>query len=158
MTDGHQPTQVPESGTLDLDQLGRRLLVDMPDALVVSDREGLIRVWNDAAERIFGFSSDEAIGGSLDIITPEGLRARHWTGYHETMKTGRTRYGAGDLLSVPAICKDGRRISVQFSIMPIDDGEGGLSGVAAIMRDVTRDFDERKALRAKLAQKADGGA
>ncbi|WP_339950729.1 PAS domain S-box protein [uncultured Albimonas sp.] len=132
--------------------LGARLVEEMSDALVVSDREGAIRVWNKAAERIFGFSEAEALGESLDIITPERLRARHWQGYDQTMRTGRTRYGAGDLLSVPAICKDGRTISVQFSILPLTDADGEMQGVAAIMRDVTDDFAERKALRAELAQ------
>lgn len=93
----------------------------MPDALVVSDRDGIIRVWNHGAERIFGFSEQEALGQSLDIITPERLRKRHWQGYETTMKTGKTKYGAGELLAVPAIRKDGAQISVQFSIMPIHD-------------------------------------
>ena len=68
------------------------------------------------------------------------------------MKTGKTRYGAGDLLSVPALCKDGRRISVQFSILPFSDSDGSLVGIAVIMRDVTADFDERKKLRSELAE------
>ncbi len=133
-------------------ELGRRLAVEMPDALVVSDREGLIRFWNAGAERIFGFSIAEALGQSLDIITPENLRARHWTGYHETMHTGRTRYGEGDLLSVPALRKDGVRISVQFSILPLKGAGGDLEGVAAVMRDVTADFEERKSLRREMAE------
>lgn len=147
MSQDHTPVNLfaPET-------LGARLVEEMSDALVVSDREGAIRVWNKAAERIFGFSEAEALGESLDIITPERLRARHWQGYEQTMRTGRTRYGAGDLLSVPAIRKDGRTISVQFSILPLNDAEGEMQGVAAIMRDVTEDFAERKALRAELAR------
>lgn len=132
--------------------LGLRLVAEMPDALVVSDSQGIIRVWNAGAERIFGYPADEALGASLDIITPERLRARHWHGYDETMRTGRTRYGGGDLLSVPAIRKDGSAISVQFSILPLAAADGGLAGVAAIMRDVTGDFAERKAMRAEIAR------
>lgn len=135
---------------MNIDELGERLVAGMPDALVVSDAEGLIRVWNAGAERIFGFTRSEALGQSLDIITPERLRARHWTGYAETMRTGKTRYGAGDLLSVPALRKDGAQISVQFSILPLPDGQGGLGGIAAIMRDVTADFEERKRLKKEL--------
>lgn len=134
------------------DELGRLLVDAMPDALIVADAEGRIRHWNTGAERIFGFSRGEAIGRSLDIITPEQLRARHWAGYRKTMETGRTRYGAGDLLSVPALRKDGRRVSIQFSILPLPDGHGGLAGIAAIMRDVTAEFEERKRLRAELAR------
>lgn len=132
---------------MDRDKLARELLDGMPDALVVSDRDGIIRVWNHGAERIFGFSEHEALGQSLDIITPERLRKRHWQGYETTMQTGKTKYGAGELLSVPAIRKDGAQISVQFSIMTIHDEAGALSAIAAIMRDVTADFEERKRLR-----------
>jgi PAS domain S-box-containing protein len=137
-----------------IEELGRRLVEDMPDALIVADADGLIRFWNGGAERIFGFASAEAIGRSLDLITPENLRARHWAGYRRTMQTGETRYGAGDLLSVPAIRKDGRRISVQFSILPLKAAGGGLDGIAAIMRDVTADFEERKRLRQELSRAA----
>lgn len=104
---------------MDREQIARKLFEGMPDALVVADRKGLIRVWNGGAERIFGFAEGEALGQSLDIITPERLRERHWNGYEATMRTGQTKYGAGDLLSVPAIRKDGAQISIQFSIVPL---------------------------------------
>ncbi len=136
---------------MNLADLGQLLVEEMPDALVVADAEGIIRVWNAGAERIFGFSRTEAVGQSLDIITPENLRDRHWAGYRRTMMTGETRYAAGDLLSVPAIRRDGSRISVQFSILPLRGEGDGLAGIAAIMRDVTADFEERKRLRRELA-------
>ena len=135
---------------MDRDQIARKLFEGMPDALVVADREGIIRVWNGGAERIFGFAEGEALGQSLDIITPERLRERHWIGYEATMRTGQTKYGAGDLLSVPAIRKDGAQISIQFSIVPLRGEDGDLQAVAAIMRDVTEDFEERKRLRRAL--------
>lgn len=135
---------------MDVDALARRLIEEMPDAVVVADADGTICFWNAGAERIFGFARAEAIGQSLDIITPENLRARHWAGYRRTMATGETKYGAGDLLSVPATHKDGRRISVQFTVFPLSDPSGGLSGIAAVMRDATREFDERKALMREL--------
>ncbi len=135
---------------MDLERLARTLLDGLPDGLVVSDRDGIIRHWNSGAERIFGFAASEALGQSLDIITPERLRARHWTGYNRTFATGQTKYGAGDLLSVPAIRKDGKKISVQFSILPIRDDSGQLTEIAAIMRDVTAEFEERQKLRRVL--------
>jgi PAS domain S-box-containing protein len=122
----------------------------MPDALVVADREGIIRVLHGDAERIFGFAAGEVLGRSLDIITSERLRERHWVGYEATMRTGQTKYGAGDLLSVPAIRKDGTEISIQFSIIPLRSEEADLQAVAAIMRDVTEDFEESKRLRRAL--------
>lgn len=136
---------------MNLDNLGQQLITDMPDALIVSDAEERIHVWNAGAERIFGFSAEEAIGQFLEIIIPENLRKRHSDGYRETMATGKTRYGAGDLLAVPALHKDGHRISIQFSILPLRDQDGNLDGIAAIMRDVTEDFEERKKLRRELA-------
>jgi PAS domain S-box-containing protein len=96
---------------------------------------------------MFGYSASDALGASLDIIIPEALRGRHWDGYRKTMQTGATRYGAGDLLAVPAIRKDGSRISVEFTITPFHDQSGKMLGIAAIMRDVTKRFEEMKALR-----------
>lgn len=127
------------------------LVARMPDAVIYSDRDGAIRFWNDGAARIFGYTAAEALGQSLDIIIPQGLRARHWEGYHETMRTGRTRYGSGDLLAVPALHRDGRRISVAFTIVPFSDAQGALEGIAAVLRDVTPQFEETRALRRELA-------
>lgn len=129
----------------------KAFLSEIPDGVLLSDDKGAIRLWNTGCERIFGFTADEAIGQSLDIIIPENLRARHWEGYAETMRTGQTRYGAGDLLAVPALRKDGSRISVEFSILPFRDADGRIVGIGAVMRDVTRKFDEMKSLRKALA-------
>ncbi|HKT19838.1 MAG TPA: PAS domain S-box protein, partial [Stellaceae bacterium] len=118
-----------------------------------ADADGLIRFWNKGAVRIFGFSTAEALGQSLDIIIPENLRKRHWDGYAETMRTGKTRYGDGDILAVPALRKDGTRVSIEFTILPFHDRAGRMVGIAAILRDVTKRFEELKALR-KQAQHA----
>jgi PAS domain S-box-containing protein len=136
---------------LDPDHLARALLRDMPDALIVADAAGLIQFWNAGAERLFGFTSEEALGQSLDIIIPERLRARHWTGFHETMRTGHSRYGAGEILSVPALRKDGARLSVEFTITPLHDLAGRMEGIAAIMRDATARFEQVRALRNEIA-------
>jgi PAS domain S-box-containing protein len=123
----------------------------MSDAVVYADAEGLIRFWNKGAERMFGFIAAEALGRSLDIIIPERLRERHWAGYEKTMRTGETRYAAGDLLAVPALRRDGARLSVEFTILPFHDDAGTMVGVAAVMRDVTARFEEMKALRRRAA-------
>ena len=129
----------------------KAFLSEIPDGVLLSDDQGVIRMWNAGCERIFGFTADEAIGQSLDIIIPENLRARHWEGYAETMRTGQTRYGEGDLLAVPALRKDGSRISVEFSILPFRDADGRIVGIGAVMRDVTRKFEEMKSLKKALA-------
>ena len=128
------------------------ILASAGDAIVATDREGTIRIWNAGAERIFGYGPDEAIGVSLDLIIPEHLRAAHWAGWRAVVSTGRSRYGGGDLLSVPGIHKDGRRISVEFTIVPLKDEGAQLIGMAAVMRDVSKRFDELKALRRELAE------
>ncbi len=123
------------------------LVAGMSDALVYADADGRIRVWNRGAVRIFGFTEAEAVGQSLDIIIPANLRERHWRGYRETMRTGQTRYGDGQILSVPAVRKDGARISVEFTIVLFADINGQMTGIAAIMRDATKTFEELRALR-----------
>lgn len=122
------------------------------DAIMLADPGGIIRFWNPGAVRIFGFSSKEAIGRSLDIIIPENLRARHNAGYAETMRTGVTRYGSGDILAVPALTKAGMRISVEFTIILLHGDDGKVSGIAAILRDVTSRFHEMRTLRRRIAE------
>jgi PAS domain S-box-containing protein len=136
---------------VDIDEFRRRLPDEAPDAILITDAEGIIRFWNPGAVRIFGFTSQEALGQSLDIIIPVALRERHWQGYTQTIRTGHTRYGAGDVLAVPALRKDGMRISVEFSIIPFQEAAGRIAGMGAILRDVTRRFEELKALRKALS-------
>jgi PAS domain S-box-containing protein len=127
------------------------LLASGSDAIVASDRDGLITFWNPGAVRIFGHSAEEAIGKSLDIIIPEPQRARHWEGYRRVVATGESRYGRGDLLSVPALRQDGTRVSIEFTIIPVKDPDGRLSAMVSVIRDVTARFDETRALRRRLA-------
>ena len=131
--------------------LGEALLHSASDAIVATDREGRITFWNPGAERIFGFTAEEAAGQSLDIIIPENLRARHWEGFRHTMATGTSRYGHGDLLSVPALTRDGRRISVEFTIVLLQAASREVTGTVAVMRDVTRRFEEVRELKRQLA-------
>jgi PAS domain S-box-containing protein len=132
----------------------RKLAIEAPDAIIYADAVGLIQFWNKGAERLFGFTAGEAIGHSLDLIIPEKLRGRHWEGYREVMRTGRSRYGAGELLAVPGQRKDGTRISLEFTILPFRDEDGYMTGIAAILRDVTKRFTEMQTLRRQLeAQK-----
>ncbi len=138
----------------DIDRFYRTLAREASDAIVYADAEGLIGFWNKGAERIFGFSAAEALGKSLDLIIPDKLRARHWNGYREVVRTGSSHYAAGDILSVPALRKDGTRISVEFTILPFHDKTGRTLGMAAILRDVTRRFEEMRSLRAAVAAAA----
>ncbi len=121
------------------------------DAIVVSDADGRIVVWNEAATRIFGFTQTEALGQPLDLITPERHRARHWDGYHKTVATGVTKYGA-EVLRVPALSKAGETLSVAFTVALLRDRDGRVSGVLAVMRDETKRFKEERDLRRRIAE------
>jgi PAS domain S-box-containing protein len=138
-------TAVPTDATL------ARLLAGADDAVVIADADGVISYWNAAAERMFGFARDEAVGASLDIIVPEKLRDRHWEGYRTVMATGETRY-AGRMLAVPAMRADGTRISVEFTVTLLPGETGGVAAIGAIMRDVTAAWEERRELQRELAE------
>jgi len=136
---------------MDQTQLSERILEQAPDAILYADRQGIIRLWNRGAELVFGHSTQEAIGQSLDLIIPERLRGRHWEGYFKVMETGVSRYGT-ELLTVPALHRDGRQLSCAFSIVMLKDEQGIPLGVASIMRDGTAAFEREKALKAKVAE------
>ena len=119
------------------------------DAIMFSDRDGIIRLWNSGAEKMFGFTSQEAVGQSLDLIIPENLRGRHWDGYGRVMESGASRYST-DLLSAPALKKDGTRISTEFSMVMVKDDAGKMLGVAAIIRDVTARWQREKELKERI--------
>jgi PAS domain S-box-containing protein len=141
-----------EVDAMNISGLGDALLNSASDAIIATDREGRIIFWNPGAERIFGFTATESTGQSLDLIIPENLRARHWAGFRHTMQTGTSRYGHGDLLSVPGLTKDGRRISVEFTIVLLRNEQQEIAGTVAVMRDVTRRFEEVRELKRRLAQ------
>lgn len=121
------------------------------DGVIVSDTAGKIMFWNAAATRIFGFAEDEAIGQSLDLIVPQRQRDRHWDGYYKTMATGQTRYGA-DLLRVPALHKEGKPLSIAFTVALLHGPGGEVSAIVALVRDETERWSEERKLKTRLAQ------
>ncbi len=131
--------------------LCERMVEQIPLAIVFGDREGIVRLWNAGAEAMFGWSADEALGKCMDMIIPEKHRARHWEGYFQVMETGLTKYGK-NVLAVPALTKDGRRISVEFNIALLKAADGQILGAAASIQDVSARWERDKALRARLAE------
>ncbi|MDB5755064.1 MAG: domain S-box protein [Massilia sp.] len=121
------------------------------DGIIVCDAAGAITVWNAASTRIFGFTAEEALGQSLDLIIPERQRQRHWDGYHKTMATGETRYGS-DLLRVPALHKEGKPLSIAFTVAMLYQPDGKVASIIAIVRDETTRWNEERGLKTKLAQ------
>jgi PAS domain S-box-containing protein len=127
------------------------LVHSMGDALMVCDAQGAIVLWNPACERMFGFSAAEVMGQTMDMIIPERLRVRHWDGYHKTMASGITKYGT-DLLKVPAVDKQGRAMSIAFTVSLLHGPDGKVSAIASVIRDETQRFNDERALKKRLAE------
>ena len=128
-----------------------QLVTELADAVVLADADGRITFWNDAATRLFGFDATEAIGQTLDLIIPERLRGRHWSGYREVMSTGQTSYG-DRLLEVPALHRDGRSLSIAFTVTLLHRPDARRPfAIAAVIRDDTQRWQERRQLKAEIA-------
>src|ERR1700693_6261619 len=118
-----------------------QLVEAIGDAIVVSGAHGANNLWNPAAERLFGFTQAEALGNSLDLIIPDRLRERHWAGFRKTMASGETSY-AHDVLRVPAVHKDGRALSIAFTVGLLFEPQREVKGIVAVIRDETARFAE----------------
>ena len=127
-----------------------KLIDCVGDAVIVADAHEKIVLWNAAATRIFGYSEEEALGNTLDLIVPERQRQKHNEGYSMSMETGTTRYGTS-LLKVPAKHKDGRTLSIAFTVGMLFDEKHQANGVAAVIRDETERFAEERALKKRLS-------
>ena len=132
-----------------MDKLLKQMVINAPEAILISDREGVIRFWNNGAEQMLGHTAVEAVGQSLDLIIPENLRERHWEGYKQVMASGETKYKTG-LLSSPGVRKDGARISLEFSMVLLRDEAGEMQGCASIMRNVTDRWKKERELKERL--------
>src|SRR5205823_5539343 len=139
------PDMPPESIAASL------LLEQAPDALIFADRAGVIRVWNAAAERIFGFTASDAIGRQLDIIIPDALRDAHWQGYHRALAAGDTKY-RGQSLPTKAVMADGSQIYVELSFAIVHTSDGEVAGAMAQARDITERFQRDRDLRRRLRE------
>ena len=118
--------------------------------MVFSDRDGIVRLWNRAAEGIFGYTEAEAVGQPLDRFLPRRQHEAHRKGPGEPMLDGATEYGS-ETLTVPAATRDGERISIEFTIHPLLDADRRMLGQAAVIRDVTARWNRERSLREKLA-------
>ena len=134
------------------DAVYRTILEQSPEAVIWADRQGIIRFWNRSAEELFGYPVAEAMGQRMDLIIPENLRSRHWEGYDRVMVHGEpSHYGHHEMLKVPALRKDGSRVSVEFTLRSVGHPEYGLIAVA-VLRDASEAFAELRDLRRRLAE------
>jgi PAS domain S-box-containing protein len=130
--------------------LCHQIITEAHDAIILADREGIIRLWNKGAETMFGFIPSEALGQSLHLIIPESLRERHDRGYQQVMESGHSKYST-ELLAVPALKKDGSRISVEFTMILLKDDQSRILGAAAVIRDVSDRWEKERAMKRRLA-------
>lgn len=131
--------------------LFQAIVEQTPDAVIFSDPQGTIRLWNRGAEAVFGFAADEALGRSLDLIIPERMREAHWAAMRRAVDEGHVR-GGGRVRTTRSLHKDGRRFYVDLSFSLIVDAAGTVLGAAAVGRDCTERFLAEKALRDRLAR------
>jgi PAS domain S-box-containing protein len=129
----------------------QQLVENAADAIMACDAAGKITLWNAASSRMFGFSEQEAMGQSLDIIIPQRQQARHWEGYHVTMASGITKYGSS-VLRVPAVHKDGHTLSIAFTVSLLHTPDGKVSAIVAVVRDESVKFAEERALRKRITE------
>jgi PAS domain S-box-containing protein len=129
----------------------QQLVETSADAIMVCDAKGLITLWNEASTRMFGFTKQETLGQSLDIIIPQRQQARHWEGYHVTMASGITKYGAS-VLRVPAVHKDGHTLSIAFTVSLMRDSDSKVTAIVAVVRDESVKFAEERALRKRITE------
>ncbi len=101
----------------------RRILDTTSDAFVAMDEEGVIIDWNPAAEQIFGWLAEEALGRTVaELIVPASLRQRHLEGLERFLVSGDGPV-LGQRIEVTALHKDGREFSIELTISPLRDGD-----------------------------------
>ena len=125
------------------------LLRHVPDGLIAAGLDGVIREWNAGAERIFGYTREEAVGQTLDLIVPERFRTAHWEGFDRALGERKTKY-EGQSLPTRSARKDGTQIYVELSFAIILDAGGEALGAIAIARDITERFAREREERARV--------
>ncbi len=133
-----------------LDTTATHILRNMPEALIFCDLEGIIRVWNGGAEKVFGWSAAEAVGQSLDLIIPERMRKAHWDGFNQALERGGVKPGRTSMIT-RSLHKSVEFIYVDMSFEMVRDEAGQMLGSLAVARDATKRFNDEKALRKQLA-------
>jgi len=139
------------SGQLTLESTAASILRCMPEALIFCDLEGIIRVWNGGAEKVFGWPAAEAVGQNLDLIIPERMRKAHWDGFNQAIERGGVKPGRTAMIT-RSLHKSGEFIYVDMSFEMVKDAQGQMLGSMAVARDATARFTEEKALRKQLAE------
>jgi len=99
--------------------------------VLVASPDGFIQHWDAAAEQLFGYSSEEALGQSLDLIVPEEFRLRHWAGFRDAVATGVCKLDRA-ATNVPVRCKDGTIRAFPARFVFLQGARDDVVGVAAL--------------------------
>ncbi len=132
----------------DQSKLDERILDQVGDAVIYASASGEIMRWNRASAALFGFSAEEALGRSLDLIIPEHLRAAHWKGFDAAMAGGAMKLQGRPTLT-RALHKSGRRLYVEMTFAIVKDADGKVLGSVAMARDVTERVERERAAAGK---------
>jgi PAS domain S-box-containing protein len=130
------PSSPPDCRTTPGSDLWQGLLNALPEALVVVDPQGRVILWNAAAEKLFGYTAQEVLGGGLECIVPERFRGAHDNGFARAVASGELRVG-GRVLRTRAQPKDGRKLYVDFCFALQKGDAGQVVAVIATARDAT---------------------
>jgi PAS domain S-box-containing protein len=126
-------------------KLSERILDQVADAVICANPSGTIIRWNHAAAALFGYSTEEALWRSIDLIIPEHLRAAHWSGFNAAMTKGAMKL-AGRPTLTRALHKSGRRLYVEMTFAIVKgDTENEVLGAVAVARDVTERVERERA-------------
>ena len=128
-------------------KLAERILEHVADAIIATDPSGAIIRWNYACSALYGYSAEEALGQSVELIVPEHLRAAHWSGFDAAMKSGSLKLQGHPTLT-RALHKSGRRLYVEMTFALVKgDTESEVLGSVAMARDVTERVERERAAR-----------
>ena len=125
-------------------KLAERILDQVADAVISTDRSGAIIRWNHASAALFGYSAGEVLGQSVELIIPEHLRTAHWKGFDAAMEKGATKLQGRPTLT-RALHKSGRRLYVEMTFAIVKDDTDEVLGAVAMARDVTERVEQERA-------------
>lgn len=132
----------------------RAIVEQAHEGIIFIDCDNRVRLWNGGAEKLFGYTADEMMGHSIDIIIPQRFRPGHAEGLRRAVSAGRTRLG-DRVMTTRAAHKSGGKIYVDLSFGLVKDGAAVL-GAFAVARDCTARSQEEAARRARSSSEASG--
>jgi len=111
---------------------------------IYADTAGTIVLWNGAAVALFGWSAEEAVGRSLDLIIPEHLQKAHWPAFEAAVTSGVMGL-EGRPTVTRAKHRSGRKLYVEMTFALVRHGGGAARGAVAVARDVTERIELQRA-------------